>query len=61
LFKPKNIKELSIKLIRALNLKDNEIEMIRKNNIELAKRKYSWEGIINEIENIYIEIIKNIS
>lgn len=61
LFKPKNIKELSIKLIQALNLKDNEIEMIRKNNIELAKRKYSWEGIINEIENIYVEIIKNIS
>ncbi|GAG83470.1 unnamed protein product, partial [marine sediment metagenome] len=29
------------------------------NNIELAKRNYSWEGIITEIENVYKEIIKN--
>ena len=55
LFKPKNIKQLSVKLLKALNLSYDEIVQIQKNNIQKAYRTYSWEKIVDEIIKIYIE------
>ncbi|GAI59835.1 unnamed protein product, partial [marine sediment metagenome] len=55
LFKPKNIQQLSLKLLKALNLSYDEIVQIQKNNIQRAYRTYSWEKIVDEIIKIYIE------
>jgi glycosyltransferase involved in cell wall biosynthesis len=53
LCKPGDFNELAGKLIKALNLTNEEIECIRKNNTELAKSKYSWEIIVEKILKIY--------
>lgn len=55
LFKPKNVKQLSLKLLKALNLSYDEIVQIQKNNIQKAYRTYSWDKIVDEIIKIYIE------
>ena len=55
LFKPTNIKQLSVKLLKALNLSQDEIVQIQKNNIQKACRTYSWEKIVDKIIKIYIE------
>ena len=55
LFKPKNIKELSLKLLKALNLPHSKIVQIQENNIKKARNIYSWETIVNEIIKIYQE------
>lgn len=58
LVKPKNISQLSEKLIKALTLNDEKLKEIQNNNILLARKKYSWENIVKKIVNIYIESIK---
>jgi len=55
LFEPKNIKELSLKLLKALNLSHSKIVQIQENNIKKARNKYSWNTIVNEIIKIYQE------
>ena len=55
LFEPKNIKELSLKLLKALNLPHSKIVQIQENNIKKARNIYSWETIVNEIIKIYQE------
>ena len=55
LFKPKNIKQLSIKMLKALNLSHEENFQIQQNNIQKAYRTYSWNKIVDEIINIYLE------
>ncbi|MFX0175351.1 MAG: glycosyltransferase family 4 protein [Candidatus Hodarchaeota archaeon] len=53
LAEPKNVPQLAEKLIKALNLDDEQIKKIQNNNIKLAKEKYSWENIVKQIENVY--------
>jgi len=53
LVKPKDTKDLTNKLIKALNLSNEEIFKIQTNNIKLSKAKYSWEKIIKDIEYLY--------
>ncbi len=55
LVEPKNVDQLSEKLVKALNLKDEEIQTIYKKNVQLAKNNYSWECVIKEIIKIYKE------
>ncbi len=55
---PKDINQLSEKLINALTLNEEKIKNIQKNNITLARNKYSWEYIVKEIINVYKENIK---
>ena len=55
LFKPKNVNQLSVKLLKALNLSYDELGQIQKNNRQKAFRIYSWEKIVNEIIKMYIE------
>jgi glycosyltransferase involved in cell wall biosynthesis len=55
LFKPKNIEQISVKLLKALNLSYDEIVQIQKNNIQKAYRTYSWEKIVDEIIKTYME------
>ncbi len=53
LVEPKNVIQLTEKLLKALNLQDDEISQIQKNNIELAQNKYSWNFIVRQIEELY--------
>jgi len=53
LVKPKNIISLSEKLLKALHLHQQEIRIISKNNIALAKKKFSWGILIKQIETVY--------
>jgi len=53
LVEPKNVSQLSYKLIKALNLDENRIKEIKKNNIKLAKSKYSWKIIVKELIKLY--------
>ena len=53
LAEPKNTLQLSEKLIKALNLDEARIKEIRDANINLAKKKYSWETVVKQIENVY--------
>jgi len=53
LTKPKNIISLSEKLLKALHLHQQEIRIINKNNIALAKKKFSWGILIKQIETVY--------
>jgi len=53
LTKPRNVTELSAKLIKALTLSNEEIRAIENNNINLAKKNYSWQKIIREIVGLY--------
>ncbi|MBD3215546.1 MAG: glycosyltransferase [Candidatus Lokiarchaeota archaeon] len=55
LFEPKNVKQLSEKLIKALNLDNEEIWKISKTNQDLGKKKFSWDIIVKKIENLYIK------
>jgi len=55
---PKNVTELTEKLIKALTLNLDEIKNIQKNNVQLAKNNYSWEKIIKEIIRTYKENIE---
>ena len=57
LVKPKNISQLAYKLIKALNLNDKQVEMIRNNNINLAKNRYSWDLIVKKILGLYEEAL----
>ena len=50
---PKNVLQLSEKLIKALTLNDENLKTIQKNNIKLAKDKYSWEKLVKEIIHVY--------
>ncbi len=51
---PRNIEELTEKLIKSLTLSDDEIKKIRDNNINLARKNYSWQKIVKQIVNLYI-------
>ena len=53
LAKPGNIMDLSTKLLKTLNLQDNEVKEIQDNNIKLSRSKYSWKKIVEEIVNVY--------
>ena len=55
LVKPKDTKDLANKLIKALNLSNEDIKKIQTNNITLSKAKYSWEKIVKDIENLYLK------
>ena len=55
LFEPKNIKELILKLLKALNLPHSKIVQIQENNIKKTRNIYSWETIVNKIIKIYQE------
>ncbi|MFX1444613.1 MAG: glycosyltransferase family 4 protein [Promethearchaeota archaeon] len=50
---PRNVRELTAKLIKALTLNADEIRVIENNNINLAKKNYSWQKIIREIVRLY--------
>ena len=52
---PRNISQLSQKLIKALTLNTEKIKEIQGNNVKLAKNKYSWENIVKDIIDIYKE------
>ena len=45
LFELKNIKELSLKLLKALNLHHSKKVQIQENNVKKARKIYSWEKI----------------
>jgi len=53
LAKPGDVIELSNKLLKALNLKENQVIEIQNNNIKLSRSKYSWEKIVGEIVKVY--------
>ena len=55
LFESKNIRELSLKLLKALNLPHNKKVQIQENNVKKARNIYSWEKIVNDIIKIYQE------
>ena len=55
---PRNISQLSQKLIKALTLNAEKIKVIQGNNIKLARSKYSLENIVKDIIDIYQEDIK---
>ena len=55
---PRNISQLSQKLIKALTLNAEKIKIIQGNNVKLARSKYSWENIVKDIIDIYKEDIK---
>jgi glycosyltransferase involved in cell wall biosynthesis len=55
---PRNVSELTQKLLKALNLKEDEINKISYNNVNLATKNYSWEKIVKEIIRVYKENIK---
>jgi len=55
LFEPRNIRELSLKLLKALNLPHIEKVQIQENNVKKARNIYSWEKIVNDIIKIYQE------
>ncbi len=59
LVEPTNIKQLSDKLIKALNLNKEQVSYIRENNVKLAKSKYSWEIIVKKLLNLYKNSIQN--
>ncbi len=50
---PKNVLQISEKLVKALNLNDENLKTIQKNNIKLARDKYSWENLVKEIILVY--------
>ena len=54
LVEPKNVSQLSEKLIKALCLNYDQIKSIQKNNRNLAEKKYSWEVIVKRIIRTYI-------
>jgi len=53
LVEPKNVNQLTEKLLKALKLNQEEIERMSKNNIELAKNTYSWKILVKQIEDVY--------
>ena len=60
LVEPRNIGQLSQKLIKALNLNDKKIQEIQKNNKDLARSNYSWDTLVKRIEGIYLKSSKDI-
>ncbi|MFW9989150.1 MAG: glycosyltransferase family 4 protein [Candidatus Odinarchaeota archaeon] len=48
-----NVNSLVKKLLKALTLSDEKVKEIHDRNINLAKNKYSWEIIIDQIEKLY--------
>ena len=53
LAKPRDVIDLSNKLLKALNLQENQVKEIQNNNINLSRSKYSWEIIVREIVKVY--------
>lgn len=53
LIEPTNISQLRDKLIKALNLNEDQIKYIKNNNIYLAKNKYSWEIVVKKLIELY--------
>lgn len=53
LFEPRNVEQLSQKLIKALTLNQEQINKITQNNRKLARKEYSWEIITKKIEKLY--------
>ncbi len=53
IFEPRNVKELSRKLLMALNMNTENIKLISKNNRKLAKQKYSWDKIICQFIKLF--------
>ena len=58
LVEPGNIRQLSEKILIALNLTAQEIKIISKENVKLAKTKYSWEIIVKKILDVYKSCLK---
>ncbi|MBD3196710.1 MAG: glycosyltransferase [Candidatus Lokiarchaeota archaeon] len=58
LVEPKNIGQLSQKLLKALNLDQDKIKKISQTNKKLAKNRYSWEIIVKRIVNEYLDCLK---
>ena len=61
LAEPGNVPQLIEKILKALNLSEEETNNISKNNIILAKKKYSWDVIVKSIEIEYIKSFKKVS
>lgn len=57
LAEPGNVDQLTEKLLKALNLSEEKTKTMRKNNINLAKNRYSWDVLVKQIENLYEESI----
>jgi glycosyltransferase involved in cell wall biosynthesis len=55
---PRDVTELTTKLIKSLTLSIDEIKEIKKNNINLAKKNYSWQKIVKEIVTLYKQNVK---
>jgi len=55
---PKDVLTLSEKLLKALTLNDEKVKIIQKNNIKLAREKYSWEFIVKNILSVYKNNLK---
>lgn len=53
LAEPGDFQILAQKLVLALNLDEEKIDNISKNNISLANLEYSWDSIIERVERIY--------
>jgi glycosyltransferase involved in cell wall biosynthesis len=60
LCEPKNISELSNKLIKALQIPSEQRKKIHTYNLNLVKRKYSWEIITKQLESLYYRSLKKI-
>lgn len=58
LTKPRNVSQLTEKLIKSLTLSTDEIQDIARNNVNLAKKNYSWQKIVKEIIRVYKENMK---
>ena len=54
---PRDVSQLSQKLIKALTLNTEKIKEIQGNNVGLARSRYSWENIVKDIIDIYKEDI----
>lgn len=59
LVEPKNISQLSNKLLKALTLNDHQVKIIRDNNINLAHNDFSWEYLVKKIIKIYKKSISS--
>ena len=55
LIQPGDSNSLVKKLIKALSLNDEKVREISKRNIILAKKRYSWEILVKQIEDVYYE------
>ena len=58
LIEPGNVEQLSKKIIEALTLEQEKIDLIRKKNMKLIKQKYSWEIISYQLLDLFQNSLK---